>query len=89
MCNHKQSLSFRQRSDTLLLTAGKTLSRLSRRSVIAQRKLLNKFLALRRSRRRLYLLIRRLGIAETDILQKGAPEQEIILRDKADILRKL
>ena len=73
----------------LFFSAGQPLSCLARRCVIAHRQLLDKFFAARLSCCLPHFFIGCRRVAESDVFQKGASEQEVILRHKADHLRKL
>ena len=75
--------------DALLFAAGEALARLARRRVVALRELFDEFLALRGARRGPDLLVRRARIAEADVFKQRTVEEEIILRNKADVFREL
>ena len=75
--------------NALLFAAGEALARLARRRVVALRELFDEFLALRGARRGPDLLVRRARIAEADVFKQRTVEEEIILRNKADVFREL
>ena len=75
--------------DALLFAAGQALARFTDRRVIALRQLPDELFTLRGAGGSPDLFIRCLRVAEPDVFQQRAAEQEIVLRHKADVLGKL